>query len=638
MTETTIETAIEIGMIEMIPFTALVRDPKNVRTGKLTAEDKAEIKAIAANIEARGLLQNLLVRKLASGRYGVAGGGRRFAAIKQLVKQGKLAKETLVPCRCVADDEAVEVSMSENLHRKDMHLADEFAAWHKLAKSGLSVDEIAIRHGASASAITKRLRLGALSPAILKAFRADHFSLDGAMAFTLTSDHSEQENVYTALSEKGLPLQARSIRNAISGEEVPCTHQLARFVGPEAFLAAGGTIREDLFGDDMFQDRGLLADLADDKVAAEILRLEEDGWAWITKVDYFYEWEHAKNHDQLDPAETDLDDATIEKIAAIEEQIGTLMADDDSDESLIDELEEEVLALKMLGQFSVDQKAMSGGWITIDRDGSGFKYHLGYVEKADVPKAKTAAKKDGADIPKDPYGKGLRDDLAYIRRNVLQCEFMRCPEVVADLFQFEIIHAFHKTSSVFDISVRHPHGRRIIGENGLMGVVSGIEEKEAEIASLPLDWIEIEDRAAGFDAYRALSPYDKTRLLAFVASQSVEPVLSGEDQRNASLDRAAQIMQTDYAEYWTPDTDFFNRLPKGELLKIGRETVSDEWADSRGKSKKSGLVAALGRTFSPDGSTALSEQARERAASWTPAPLKEGTQNEIVEEQAPSPA
>lgn len=638
MTKTKTETAIEIGMIEMIPFSALARDPRNVRTGKLSAEDKAEIRGIAANIEVQGLLQNLLVRKLANGRYGVTGGGRRFAAMKLLVKQGKLSKETLVPCRCVEVDEAVEVSMSENLHRKDMHLADEFAAWHKLAKSGLSVDEIAIRHGTTVNVITKRLRLGALSPAILKAFRADHFSLDGAIAFTLTSDHSEQESVYTALSEKGLPLHARSIRNAIAGEELACTHQLARFVGPEAFLAAGGTIREDLFGDDMFQDRGLVADLVEAKVEAEIVRLQAEGWNWITKVDHFYDWEHAKNYRQLDPEEDNIDAAAEAKIAALEDQIDALIGDDDADEDQIEALENDVLNLKAAKQFTSEQKAIAGGWITIASDGSGFNYHLGYVAKDEDPNQKKSVTTDGGAKVKDPYGKGLRDDLAYIRRNVLQCEFMRCPEIAADLFQFEIIYAFHKTSSVFDISVRHPHGRRVVGENGLMGVVSGIEEKEAEIASLPLDWIEIEDRAAAFDAYRALSPYDKTRLLAFVASQSVEPVLSGEDQRNGSLDRAAQIMQTDYAEYWTPDTDFFCRLPKGELLKIGRQTVSDEWADSRGKSKKSGLVAALGKTFSPDGLTALSEQARERAASWTPGPLKAGTQNEIVEKQASSPA
>jgi len=638
MTETKTETAIEIGTIEMIPFTALVRDPKNVRTGKLSAEDKAEIRGIAANIEAQGLLQNLLVRKLSKGRYGVTGGGRRFAAMKLLVKQGKLSKETLVPCRCVEGDEAVEVSMSENLHRKDMHPADEFAAWHKLAKSGLSVDEIAIRHGTTVSVIMKRLRLGALSPAILKAFRADHFSLDGAMAFTLTSDYAEQKSVYTALFEKGLPLHARSIRNAITGEEIPCTHQLARFVGPEAFLAAGGTIREDLFGDDMFQDRGLLAGLADDKVAAEIKRLEEEGWAWIKQLDRFYEWEHAKNHRQLDPDETIIEAATQAKIAALEDQIETLIGGEDADEDQIEDLENDILALKGSQQFSDEQKAMAGGWISIARNGNGFEYHLGYVWSEDDPKQKKAVPNDGGTTAKDPYGKGLRDDLAYIRRNVLQCEFMRCPEIAADLFQFEIIHAFYKTSSVFDISVRHPHGRRIIGENGTMGELAGIEEKEAEIATLPLNWIELEDRAEAFDVYRALSPGEKTRLLAFVASHSLEAVLHGEDERNASLDRAAQIMQTDYSDYWTPDTDFFSRLPKGELLKIGRQTVSDEWADSRGKSKKTGLVAALGKAFSPDGSAALSKQARQRTTSWTPAPLNAGLQTETVDQQAASPA
>ena len=59
--------------IRMIPLTALVPSPANVRkTGTMNGIDE-----LAASIEAHGLLQNLQVRKAASGKFEVVAGGRR---------------------------------------------------------------------------------------------------------------------------------------------------------------------------------------------------------------------------------------------------------------------------------------------------------------------------------------------------------------------------------------------------------------------------------------------------------------------------------------------------------------------------------------------------------------------------------
>ncbi len=68
--------------IQMIPLNQLVASPSNVRkTGA-----KVGIEALAANIAAIGLLQNLQVRPTDSGSYEVVAGSRRMAALKLLAK------------------------------------------------------------------------------------------------------------------------------------------------------------------------------------------------------------------------------------------------------------------------------------------------------------------------------------------------------------------------------------------------------------------------------------------------------------------------------------------------------------------------------------------------------------------------
>ena len=76
--------------IQMIPLTALVPSPANVRKTGV----KIGIDELAASIAAHGLLQNLQVRPSKDGKYQVIAGGRRLAALKLLAKR-KPRKRTL---------------------------------------------------------------------------------------------------------------------------------------------------------------------------------------------------------------------------------------------------------------------------------------------------------------------------------------------------------------------------------------------------------------------------------------------------------------------------------------------------------------------------------------------------------------
>jgi ParB family chromosome partitioning protein len=64
--------------IKSIPLSQLVPSPSNVRK----TDAATGISELAASIEAHGLLQNLQVRKIASGKFEVVAGGRRHLALK----------------------------------------------------------------------------------------------------------------------------------------------------------------------------------------------------------------------------------------------------------------------------------------------------------------------------------------------------------------------------------------------------------------------------------------------------------------------------------------------------------------------------------------------------------------------------
>ncbi|SYI09313.1 DNA-binding protein [Klebsiella pneumoniae] len=73
--------ALEAAQIELVPLSALIKSPLNVRTIPYPVES---VRELAESIETIGLIQNLVVHTLPEGMSGVAAGGRRLAALQLL--------------------------------------------------------------------------------------------------------------------------------------------------------------------------------------------------------------------------------------------------------------------------------------------------------------------------------------------------------------------------------------------------------------------------------------------------------------------------------------------------------------------------------------------------------------------------
>jgi ParB family chromosome partitioning protein len=268
--------------IQMIPVNKLSLSPANVRKTHATIED------LLASIPVHGLLQNLVVSPDAKkrGHFLVHAGGRRLRACQQLITDKRLPKAFEVPCSVRADADAVETSLAENRQREAMHPYDEFAAFQQLADTGQSTTDIAARFGVTERIVKQRLRLARVHPTLRDLYREGKLSLDVLEAFTVNADQERQLAVWEALDDWDRK-QAPTIRRRLTTDTIKSTHPLVRFVGLDAYRAAGGALTEDLFGTDSYlADAALLDRLAREKLDAARESLNAEGWAWTdTRLD-----------------------------------------------------------------------------------------------------------------------------------------------------------------------------------------------------------------------------------------------------------------------------------------------------------------------------------------------------------------
>lgn len=125
-------------------------------------EDADALEELAASIAEYGVLQPLVVRPVGD-EWEVIAGRRRLAA-------ARIAESETVPCvvRDLDDERAFDVTLAENLHRRDLSWIEVAMAYDRLRNRGLLLREIAELVGKSESQVSQVLKLLTL-PADLQA-------------------------------------------------------------------------------------------------------------------------------------------------------------------------------------------------------------------------------------------------------------------------------------------------------------------------------------------------------------------------------------------------------------------------------------------------------------------------------------
>jgi ParB family chromosome partitioning protein len=647
-----------------IPLNRLIKSPDNVRKVPHSA---ATLDGLRASIAAKGVLQNLIVRPetniegTETGFYLVtAGEGRRLAQIAR-AKAGEIEIDEPMPCVIRTSDDAQEVSLDENVTREAMHPADQFEAFRALnVERGMDVADIAARFGVTEHTVRQRLRLGAVSPNLMQAYRSDKLNLSQLMAFAVSEDHARQESVFERLTGYRDPYH---IKRLMTEGQIMAGDRRARFVGEPTYTAAGGHIERDLFteeGGGYFADAALLDSLVSQRLTALAIALQgAEGWKWAeAHIDFPY----ANGLGRVYPQTRDLSVEDAAALEAAQSAFDTLEAEYQGVEDLPDEvdqqlgtLETEIERLEALREgYALEDIARCGLIVSLSHDGTA-RIERGLIRAEDEGEEPEPEHEDGEEegddgagsvteggtVPSDededeadnrPLSDALWRDLTTHRTLALRLTLAEQPELAARVLAHKLaLDTFYRTSehSCIDVSARSsPIAQFADGLDETPTAEALAQRHGAWAADLP------EKPADLWDHVLVMEPEALGAMMAHCVALSINAVR--QPYAGAALvraaDRVAQHLSMDMNEYWRPTArSYFGRVNKGQILSAVRESVGGEAAERLSKLRKTEMAEAAERLVVGTGwlpvclrTVALPEPETERAILALPAPEAEG--------------
>ncbi len=653
-----------------IPFNKLVLSQSNVRRVKagVSVEDLAE------SIVRRGLIQSLHVRAVIgadgaeTGMFEVPAGGRRYRALELLVKQKRLAKAAPVPCVVSQAEGGVlleEVSLAENIERAPLHPLDQFRAFQAMREKGMTEEAIAAAFLVDAKVVKQRLRLVSVSPVLLEIYGEDGMTLEQLMAFTVSGDPARQEQVWAAIKDSWSK-EPFHIRRMLTETTVRAADKRARFIGVDAYEAAGGYVLRDLFKQDdggWLHDPVLLERLVADKLKAEAEALAVEGWKWV-EVAVNLPYGHSFGLRKLTGTAVDLSDEEHTSRQALRDEYDRLEAEyaeaDDLPEKVDQRLGEieELLAAFDSGPMVFDQEevARAGVFVSIDATGT-LLVERGFVRPEDEPRAVP----DGTEA-EGPVGDALSGDAEQDRgqQGVISTHGEVRPseddeeegDTIKPLPERLVIElTAHRTLALRDAVANNPR----IAMTGLLhklaldcfGIRTAGTALEATVRaihlpvqspdladSLPAQSVDarhegwkadlpLDDDDRLWDWLHALDEVSRQSLLAHCVSFGVNALYErpnpysgagvsqqGLDRRLREADRLARATGLDLVEAgWKPTVDnYLGRVTKARILEAVREGIGEGAAQLIDHLKKAEMAKEAERLL--DG------------ACWLPEPLR----------------
>ena len=148
----------ETGKPRELPITEIDRSPYQTRTHF----DEIQLAELAASIAETGVVQPIVVRPIPNGRFQLIAGERRWLASQ------RAGKETIPAIiRHASDEQAMEMTIVENLQRTDLNPMEQARAYERLAREfQLTQEQMAKRTGKDRASVANFLRLLRLPPEV----------------------------------------------------------------------------------------------------------------------------------------------------------------------------------------------------------------------------------------------------------------------------------------------------------------------------------------------------------------------------------------------------------------------------------------------------------------------------------------
>lgn len=629
------------ALMQQIPLSSLRLSPRNTRKSR-TPES---VEAMAASLHAHGLLQNLTVEPADDepGVFEVIAGGTRLAGLQALAGRNSVDVDMPVPCRIVANGQAIEASAAENLVRTRLAPAEEYDAFRAMAEAGKSVADIAAHFGVGEIVVKRSLKLANVDPQLFQIFREGGMELNQLQALAITDDHGAQRSAwFDTPAEQPWLRTAYHLRERLTKREVSARNNaLVEFVGLEAYEAAGGSVRRDLFserGDAYLGDRALLESLVMDQLEAIAQEHRDLGWSWAEAhltLDYaaLHEYPSGFNADLAEDflpedrqQRLDQVDARIEEIEGIDEDD---VSDDDKDTLLseLDDLERERdrIHAEARERWPAEVMQQSGVLVFLNHDGLQFAYaRLKPGQKLDAGgavtgKAKQPSAGKTADKPKPAtLSIDMQQRLRLHREAALRVAIADDTSGAVEMLIASLLSQLLASGGAGPFDVRATNHHRGDLQHG-----DKFDDYKASKARKSLDELlaavrkdGLPKKASEIQAWLATrTPDQLLNLLSICAALTFTPL---PDQASA----LARSYDIDMSLWWQP-------TPEAYLSHVPKALVIEAVQDVHGKA-----AAAKLATLKKD--AAVAEAAKQLAGTgWLPKPLR-GAKYSVAPAKAPA--
>ncbi len=197
--------------------------------------DEEALLGLADSLRARGVLQPVLVRPVAGGRYELIAGERRWRA-------ARIAGLSAIPAIVRHEDDAasLELALIENMAREDLNPVEEARACAALVDElGLTQAEVGRRIGRGRVAVANLLRLLDLPDEGLELIAAGRLSEGHGRALLMVEDHAHRRRLAREAAARGWSVRALEdrARAADRRERIPRRRPRRMDAEHEALLA-----------------------------------------------------------------------------------------------------------------------------------------------------------------------------------------------------------------------------------------------------------------------------------------------------------------------------------------------------------------------------------------------------------------
>ena len=149
--------------------------------------DADALQELANSIAQQGVMQPIVVRKVATDKYEIIAGERRWRASQQA---GLESVPSII--RTITDEAAIAMALIENIQREDLNSIEESRALIRLQDEfKLTQQQVADAVGKSRSAVTNLMRLASLEEAVQKQLELGEIELGHAKCLLALSGNSQ---------------------------------------------------------------------------------------------------------------------------------------------------------------------------------------------------------------------------------------------------------------------------------------------------------------------------------------------------------------------------------------------------------------------------------------------------------------